>query len=131
MNVRAATTSRRAHSLYSPKTHESAGTKQREQFSPTGDRVCEMMQDADRGDQVECPADRCEPQDIGLRVFDVRYARLDGFALHVGEARQAQIDGEHARPGKLLRGFERLLTGTAPGNQDFDLGAVCRGLEIC
>src|SRR5205085_5926094 len=50
--------------------HETAGPQQRQQHAPARIRIGQMMQYADRFDQVEPAFYRAKPHDVGLRVFD-------------------------------------------------------------
>src|SRR6266536_6663098 len=79
-----------------------------------------MMQHADRDDRVERSTDRAEIHEIGLRVFDVREAKLARLPFCVAEARQTQIDSEDARVWKLLGRADRFAAGAASGNQEID-----------
>ncbi len=73
-----------------------------------------------------------EPQNVGLRVFDVPDAQLPRLSLRVGEARCAEIDRQNLRRGKSLRRLDRLLSGSATGYEHIDLvipTREARGLE--
>ena len=82
-------------------------------------RISQMMQHSNRFNAVEAAADRSELQDIGLAVIDVSDVGFAGLSQRIGQAGAAQIDGEHARLGKLQSGLDRVLAGAAPGYQDF------------
>ena len=93
-----------------------------------------MVEHADALDEVEAAVDRSELENVGLRVFEIGHAKFAGLARRIGEARQAEVDGQHARAGETLRGFDRVLAGAAAGDQDIDFGfaerAECRGGEF-
>ncbi len=110
--------------------HKSAGTQQREQHAPSRVGVGQVMQHADRLDQVETPLQRAEPHDVGLCVFDVE-TELACPGCRIGKARPAQIDRERARALMLLRGQDRVLAGAAARDENVQAAALAERVELC
>ena len=65
-------------------------------------------------------SDGAELEDVGLRVFDIVQPKLARLAGGVAEAGQAEVDGEHARAGEALPGFDGVLAGAAAGDQHIE-----------
>ena len=98
--------------------HHAARAQQRAKDSPAGHRVLEVMQHAGAIDDVEAFGQRAQRQDVGLPVFDVADPELACLARRVGEARQAQIDGQHARIRESPRRADRMPSGAAARDED-------------
>jgi len=83
-----------------------------------------MMQHAAAIDDVETAAERAEPQNVGLPVFDVAEPGLVRLAPGVGQTRHTEVDRENARAGRAPRKIDQLLAGPAAGNQNIDGAAA-------
>jgi hypothetical protein len=65
-----------------------------------------MMQHANRLDDVEGSPKRRQVGDVGLSVFDIADLQRMRLSLSVGEAGQAEIDGQHPRVAEAARRFD-------------------------
>src|SRR6185503_10355677 len=90
-----------------PDAHARPGLAQPGEDAPTGERVLEVMQDARALDEIEALRQSAHRQDVRLPVFDVSQAKLDGLALRVRQARQAEVDRQHS----CIRGAQRSRDG--------------------
>ncbi len=124
MNFLAATTVFRARFTVQTQMDDPAGPEQRNQLAQSRDGIGQMVQHADRNDDVERPVDRSQVHDVCLRVFDVRQADLAGLPFRIAKTRQAQVDRKHARRRKLLRRCDRFLARAASRNQDVDIATL-------
>src|SRR5262245_53262277 len=104
-----------------PKRHEASRPQQREQRTPSGERLCEMVQHARGFDDIECASERAELENIGLAVADVAPSERARLALGTGETRAAQIHGQHIGAGEPLCGLDRMLARPAACDQEIDL----------
>src|SRR5262249_11830421 len=75
--------------------HEAFRAQQRLKAVPGAEWIGEVMQNADRFDDVEVAPQSAELQDIGLRIGDTVDARFLRLALCVGEAREAEVDRQN------------------------------------
>ena len=59
-------------------------------------------------------------QNVGLGKLDIAQAGSERLALGVAETREAEIDRKHFRPMEPLCRSDRMLAGSATGNEDID-----------
>ena len=101
-----------------PDPHDPARPQPRQQHAPARFRIRQMMQNADRLDVVEGALDGAEVDDVGLRIVQILNAGLAGFPPRIGEAGEADVDGEDARLRIEQGRVDRVLSGATAGDQD-------------
>src|SRR6185437_4015646 len=99
------------------KVHKSALPDQREQDAPGFKRIGHVMEYTGGIDDIKAAANRCEIENISLRIVDVRRERCRCIAFGIAEAAQAQIHGEHMCAQIFLRGCDSELASSAAGNE--------------
>src|SRR5580704_17275633 len=88
-----------------------------------------MVQYAAGLDHVEGPADRAQLQNVGLRIMEIAQSKRARLSLRIAEAGQAEIDREDVGANEPLCGLDRVLTGTAAGDQDFEAVDLAEGAK--
>jgi hypothetical protein len=104
-----------------PDPHESAGLQHVEKHAPTLLRIAEMMKHAHHLDDVERLPEAFELKNIGMAELDIGNAELAGFARGIAETRPTQVDRQDFGGGMKLRGFDRMPSGAATCDQDFQI----------
>ncbi len=93
-------------------------------YGPPVERVCQMVQHADRADDVEAAIGGGEPENVGLRIVDVRETQLLCFSLGIAEAAQAQVDREHPNSPKSLGDVQRITARAASRDEHLRCAVV-------
>src|SRR5205814_10609159 len=101
-----------------PHAHHATGAQQRAQDPPARDGIFEVMQHTRAIDDIEAFGEPAQRQDVRLPVFEVADSELARLALRVGEARQAEIYGEHARTRESPRRADRVASRAATRDED-------------
>ena len=63
--------------------------------APASSWIGEVMQNADRLDDIKSPVERAEFENVGVRVVDIVEARLTRFSSRISEARQTDINSQN------------------------------------
>src|ERR1700722_16201395 len=80
-----------------------------------------MVQHANRLHQVEAAAKPTQRHDVGLGIFDRCQTELPRLVIGIAQTVRTEIDRQYPGFRKALRGFDGMLTGTAAGDENFEL----------
>ena len=104
-----------------PDPHESAGPQHIEKHAPAFQRIAKMMKHAHHLDDIERLPEAFELEDIRLAELDIGNAELARLSLGIAETGRAQVDRQDFGVGMKLRGFDRMPSGAAAGDQDVQI----------